>query len=365
MIDINISIQRSFVNSLIVLMIAISAATAMVPVDAKEFLPPTYAFSTNYYNSYGEPEIYASVLGDPEFERGSTGEVRIVLANKGVPLGFKSISSVGTNEMLHAISLKELEYEASRTTAFGIKARLVSPTPYIDVDPVTSSQTLEDELITGELPEDPLIFTITISNKAPGGDYFLLLPLSYEYQSQVQMATTDVRLLGLASLDHTTYYRSTNRTLTIPIHVRESADFEVENVDGLLVAGSAGVINVTYRNIGELPAEEANARVVVMRPLSISESVVPLGTIDAGESKTASFVISANAGAVIKTYGIDSEIKYRDEDGETAFSDNLRLSVPLEPAEEKMGLGVWAINGLIALGIYLIVNIIRNKNKYA
>ncbi|MBN1134345.1 MAG: hypothetical protein JXA38_05435 [Methanosarcinaceae archaeon] len=364
MIDINISMKRLFVNSMIVLVIALSAATAMTPATAKEFLPPNYAFSTNYYNSYGEPDIYASVLGDPEFERGSTGDLRIILANKGVPLGFKSITSVDTNEALHAISLKELEYEASRTTALGIKARLVSPTPYVDINPRTSSQTLE-ELISGEIPEDPLNFTITISNKAPGGDYFLLLPLSYEYQSQVRMATTDVQLLGLANLDHTTNYRSVNRTLTIPIRIRESADFEVENVDGHLIAGSTSVINVTYRNIGELRADEANARIVVMRPLSISKSVVPLGTIGAGESKTASFVISASAGAVIKTYGIDSEIKYRDEDGETAFSDNLRLSVPLEPAEEKIRLGIWAVNGLITLGIYLIVNIIRNKNKYA
>ncbi|MCK5485472.1 MAG: hypothetical protein KAI86_04620, partial [Desulfobacterales bacterium] len=159
--------------------------TIMMPLalaeNSKEYIPPNYGFSTNYYSSYGEPDIYASVLGDIEFERGETAHIRITLANKGVLYGFKYETGVGTDEDKHASSLQELQYEMGRTTAIGIKAEMISTTPFIDIDPATSSHTLE-ELVPGELPEDPLVYTVTISNNAPAGVYLLQLPVSYEYQ---------------------------------------------------------------------------------------------------------------------------------------------------------------------------------------
>jgi len=331
--------------------------------DITDLLLPNYVFSTNYYDSFGTPDMYVSLLGDPEFERGETVQLKVNLVNKGAIYGFKYDTSVGTDKDDYFLSMKELEYEMHRTTALGIKAEMISGTPYIEVEPDTSIQTMES-LFPGKIPEHPLKFTITISNKAPAGVYYLQLPVSYQYQRQVRITTNNVVRLGLTGMDHITYYASANKTLLIPVYVKASPKFEVTEISGNLVAGETQNIDVTYKNTGEVTAEDATVRMVVMRPLSIGQSVVRLGTIAPGESQTAGFNILADSDAVIKTYGIDSEIKYYDEQGEITISDNLEVSVPLEEAERKIGAFELALAGIIILLIFIIVNVLRNLKKY-
>ena len=331
--------------------------------DFSDLLLPNYVFSTNYYNSFGTPDMYASLLGDPEFERGETVQLKVNIVNKGAIYGFKYDTSVGTDKDDYLLSMKELEYEMRRTTAVGIKVEMISGTPYIEVKPDTSIRTMES-LFPGKIPEHPLTFTITISNKAPAGVYYLQLPVSYQYQSQVRITTNNVVRLGLTGMDHITHYNSANKTLLIPIYVKASPKFEVTGISGNLVVGETQTIDVTYKNTGELTAEDATVRMVVMRPLSIGQSVVRLGTMAPGESRTARFNILADSDAVIKTYGIDSEIKYYDEQGEITISDNLEVSVPLEIAERKIGAFELAFAGVIILLIFIIVNVLRNLKKY-
>jgi uncharacterized membrane protein len=331
--------------------------------DISDLLLPNYVFSTNYYDSFGTPDLYASLLGDPEFERGDTVQLKVNLVNKGAIYGLKYDTSVGNDTDDYSLSMKELEYEMRRTTAVGIKAEIISGTPYIEVKPDTSIQTMES-LFPGKMPKHPLTFTITISNKAPAGVYYLQLPLSYQYQKQVRITTNNVVRLGLTGMDHITHYASANNTLLIPIYVKASPKFEVTDISGNLVAGEKQAIDVTYKNTGEITAEDATVRMVVMRPLSIKQSVVRLGSIAPGESQTAGFNILANSDAVIKTYGIDSEIKYYDEQGEITISDNLEVSVPLEGAERKIGAFELALAGIIILLIFIVVNVLRNLKKY-
>jgi len=352
-----------------ILVLFVLAATMLPAVADKDnnenidLLLPNYIFSTNYYDSFGTPDIYASLLGDPEFERGETVHLNINLVNKGPIYGFKYDTSVGTDEGDHSLSLKELQYETRRTTAVGIDAELISGTPFIEVKPDNSIQTMES-LFPGEIPEHPLTFTITISNKASAGIYYMQLPVSYQYQSQVRMTTNNVVRLGLPGMDHITQYASANKTLLIPIYVKASPQFEVTDVSGNLVAGEKQTIDVTYKNTGEVTAEDAMVRMVVMRPLSIEQSVLRLGSMVPGESRTASFNIVADSSAVIKTYGIDSEIKYYDEQDEVTLSDNLKVSVPLREAEKKIGAFMLSVFGVMVLLLYLLVNVVRNLKKY-
>jgi hypothetical protein len=359
--------KNRYVNSVVMVAVLLTATLFVVnasPVaGAKEYLQPTYEFSTNYYDAYGEPDIYASVLGDTEFERGETAQVRVVLSNRGVLYGFKSKTNVDTNNGDHAKSLKELEYESLRTTAFGLKAEMVSTTDYIEVDPTTSIQTL-DSLYPGVLPEHPMSFTITISDNAPAGNYILLLPVSYEFQSQVEMTDGSTVRLGIPELDHTTFYKTRNTTLQIPLMIEPDAKFVVSDVEGELTAGQrSGVINVTYTNVGEVEATDAFARIVVMKPLSSESSVVNLGSIAPGESKTASFDIAAELSAVEKYYGIDSEIKYCDEDGEIRFSDNIIVEVPLKSRDAGISITTLALAGILLIAAYMGYNTIRRKDE--
>lgn len=349
---------------IILAVLVLMAAVNVFPACAdKDFLPPSYVFATNYYDSFGAPELYASVIGDPELQRGETALLRVNLVNKGVLYGFRYDTTVGTDEGKHALSLKELEYEAMRTTAFGLKVEFRSDSPYLEVDPETAAVDVE-ALRPGELLEDPLMFRLTVSNEAPAGVYYVQMPVSYEYPSQVRMTTNEVLRLGLTGIDHMTLYTSANKTLSLPVYVKAESDFEVSGVSGELVPGKMSRVEVTYTNTGEVAAEDAVARIVVMRPLSTGSSSVRLGTIGPGESRTAVFGISTDADALEKDYGIDTEIKYINEDGEPAFSGNMKASVPLKIPEEKIGVKTLLIAGMVILALYMFINIIRNIKKY-
>ena len=125
------------------------------------------------------------------------------------------------------------------------------------------------------------------------------------------------------------------------------------------------MINVTYTNHGETAAEDAQAKIVVMKPLSTSKSTVRLGTIGPGESQTASFEISADSDAVVKNYGIDSEIKYIDNDGKTKFSENMKVYMPIEKSESKISTTTIVGILLALVVIYQIIKVLRNRKKYS
>ncbi|WP_340818769.1 hypothetical protein [Methanolobus sp. WCC4] len=343
--------------------VLLAATFVLMPsVAAKEYLPPTYEYTNNYYKAYGEPDLYASVLGDTEFDRGETAQIKVVLSNKGVLYGFKADTVIGTSEGDHQVSLTELQYETQRTTAYGIKASLVSSTDLIEVDAATSSQTL-DELLPGDLSEDPFTFTVTISDNAPAGVYVLEMPLNYEYAQDVRMTDGESIRLGMPDLDHATYYETVEQTIQIPVIVMPEAKFHISSVSGNLTAGSTGTVNITYTNIGELTAEDAVARLIVMEPLSTDRSVRSIGTMLPGESRTVSFDITSDFQAVEKNYGLDSEIKYTDEDGETAFSENMKVNVDLKQPENQLNITGLAIAGLVVMGIVLIIKNRRNNGS--
>jgi hypothetical protein len=355
--------NKKILLKLIVALILFSAIILNISTVSAELLNPNYAFTTNYYDSFGEPNLFASVIGDPEFERGETVQLNINLVNKGSLTGFKYRTGVGTDKLKHLISLKELEYESMRTTAFGLEIQLISNSPFIDIEPDTKVQTIES-LRPGELPEHPLTFTLTISNNAPSGMYYLQLPVSYDYQKQVRMTTTDVIRVGITTLDHTVHYTTENKTLVIPIAIKEAPRFEIANISGNLVTGKSQTIEVIYKNNGEKIAYDAIARIVAMQPITVNQPVVRLGTIRPDESKTVYFEIFADPSAVTKTYGLDSEIKYLNENDEIEISDNMKVSIPLKEAEKKLSAFMLALAGVIILVIYLIVNTLRNLKKY-
>lgn len=340
---------------------------AVIPIvsasTAKEFIPPAYELTTNYYRSYGEPDISVSVLGDTELERGETASLELVLSNRGIFYGVKSITNVGTSKSAHARSLQELEYEKLRTTAYGVKTSLVSSTEYIAIDPATSSRTLKDPLYPGTLPEDPLVYTVTVSNNAPAGVYMLEMPISYEYQSDVRMTGGKAVTLGLPDLDHVKYYTPVNKILYVPVIVKPAAKFEVTDVSGALVAGKETTVNITYTNVGELPATDAVARVILMKPLATGSSVRTLGTLMPGESRTVSFAISSEGQALDKTYALDTEIKYRDTDEDLAYSGNMKANVRMQSPERQFNITGMALAGILLMCVVLIIKSLKKNRK--
>lgn len=355
----------------IAVLLSVLSITTVSPVlgsaSTGEFLIPDNGYSVDYYRSYGEPIIEASVRGDPEFERGEIADIQVILANKGIIEGMKRLNvnqSLIPDSKEELIALAEMSAEQNCTTAKGIKANLISESDHVHVESTTTPQ-IVNELKTGYI--QPIKFTIRIDDNTPAGEYELKLPVTYQYQNNVRTVTSNAVDIGLASdtAAFTQQYSTKNIVLPLHISIKKESKFEVSKISGSLKQGSTGLINVTYTNRGETSAQDAQAKIAVMKPLSTSKSIVRLGTIGPGESRTASFNISAESDAVVKNYSVDSEVKYIDDDGKTKFSENMKVEMPIEKSESKFGTTI-IIGLLLALVlIYQIMKVLRNRKNYS
>ena len=353
--------------SIAVLASVISITVSPALGDTGDLLIPGNGYTVDYYRSFGEPAIEASVIGDPEFERGEVADLQVVLVNKGVLEGMKRLyadQALIPDSKEESIALAEMSAEQDCTTAKGIKADLVSGSDYIHVEPTTTPQTV-DELKTGYI--QPIKFSIRIDDNIPAGDYELKLPVTYQYQSNVRTETSNAIDIGLTSdtLAFTREYTTQNITLPLHISIKKEPKFEVSNISGSLKQSSTSLINVTYTNLGETPATDAQAKIVVMKPLGTSTSTVRLGTIGPGESQIASFEISAASDAVVKNYSIDSEVRYIDNDGKTRFSENMKVHMPIEKSESKFSMTMIVGILLALILIYQVAKVLRNRKKYS
>lgn len=342
--------------------LSVTASPALASKD-NDFLVPSRGYSVDYYRSYGEPTIKASVTGDTEFERGESADIAIKIANTGTIEELKRLNANQNripDSQEEAIALGEMAEEMGCTTAKGLKATLTSDSDYIHIEPTTSLQTV-DELKTGNTQN--LKFTMRIDSDAPGGEYELHLPVTYEYQSNARTETSKVVNIGLSNSEYTREY--TLQTIDIPIHIsiKNEPTFEISNVSGSLVQGSSNKINITYTNTGEGTAEDAEVRFVVMNPLSTRNTIIRLGTIGQGESRVASLDVSADSDALVKNYSIDSEIKYIDDEGKTELSKNMKVDVPVEQAESRISTTAIILILLAVIVAYMIIKMLRKRNK--
>ena len=360
-------IKKVATFALILLIVSVTAFPALGNDNGDDeetnFLIPDHGYTVDYYRSYGEPSMHVSITGDPELRRGETADLKVKIANAGVIDGFQrlNVNQKKINDSIEeTIALKEVEEEKECTTAKDIEATLQSGTKYIEVEPTTGVQSVE-ELETGHTAT--LSYTVKIDSDTPAGNYELLLPVNYQYQANVRTVTADVINLGITDMDYTREYKMKNETLRVPISIKSEPRFEVTNVSGSLVQGESKVIEVTYKNTRENVAKDAIARIIVMSPLSTEKSIVRLGDIGPGENRTARFEILASQEAIVKNYGINSEIKYIDEEGETSFSESMKVNVPLEATEKKFSTTGIAIILIILIALYQIVNVHRKRNQ--
>ena len=348
---------------IILMIMIISCAIAVPAASAKEFIPTNFAFSDDYYTVNGAPNIFASVAGDTEFDRGEMGIIRINLANKGVITKIKYAKGVGNSDSKHKKSLQELEQEVKvRVEALGITAVLISDNPQIDI--VAAPQALES-LKSGDVTEQPFEYSVTINNNAAAGTYLLNFTVQYQYVDEVRMSNTDAARLGVTDLTYEMHYATATQSMSIPVIVKPAADFDIIDIDADVQAKGSGFVNITYKNTGELPAYDAVARLVVFMPLSMDKSQHFLGTIESGDIVTASFYVSAGNDAIVKAYAADSEIKYLDEDDETMISDNMKVSINVLEDNSRGGMSSMQVLIILMIVAFLsyIGDIVRNRKS--
>ncbi|MCX2818905.1 hypothetical protein EGH25_06025 [Haladaptatus sp. F3-133] len=106
-------------------------------------------------------------------------------------------------------------------------------------------------------------------------------------------------------------------------------DFEVVDVETSVTAGGSDELRVDVRNTGDAAVSDVNAKVFLNDPLSSSDNSAFLAEMDAGETKTAVYTVSATGDAVAKEYAASLEVRYEDTTGDTELSDGLSFGLPV------------------------------------
>jgi hypothetical protein len=121
------------------------------------------------------------------------------------------------------------------------------------------------------------------------------------------------------------------------------------------------VITVEYKNNGDTMAYHSQARISAVDPFTSSDDTTYIGDLKPGETATARYQVHAGDGAEIKTYLLDAEIRYRDEQDNSQVSDTFKVPVTVDPKPASGGLVsmlpailLIAIIG-IGAGYYLLV----------
>jgi hypothetical protein len=309
----------------------------------------------NYYSMYGGPDLAASIEGTNEFERGDTVTLYVDLTNYGRILGFKE-DRTPQNPTEYALKNAELQEEYKKTTALGIIASLVSNSSQIEVK---SGDQVVQSLKSGEKAASPLKFTVKIANHAPSGKYPLDLDLVYDYQDNVRVDASGLSTEGsspsLVNFRTSYVYQKANQTLPIYIVVKKQADFELTGAEGSPNVGEKKApIEVTYKNIGDEPVTDAIARLSIFKPFSSTDDQAFIGELAPGEEKTVLFRIDVDSDATPKDYGINSEIKYTDVNGDSIISESMKVPVTVNPQAQSLLVPALAVVAVVALAAGLL-----------
>jgi len=121
----------------------------------------------------------------------------------------------------------------------------------------------------------------------------------------------------------------TSRPATIGLPIGGKIAFEVVSPKAVLNPGGTSVLEVVYRNTGAATVYNAQARISAVDPFTSSDDTAYLGNLAPGQTATARFEVSVDSEGTEKDYGIDSEIRYRDELDNSKISDTLKVQVAL------------------------------------
>jgi hypothetical protein len=125
----------------------------------------------------------------------------------------------------------------------------------------------------------------------------------------------------------------TSRSATIGLPVGGKIAFEVVSPTSTLYLGSKSVLEVVYRNAGAATVYNAQARISAVNPFTSSDDTAFLGDLAPGETATARFEMNVDGDGTEKEYGIDSEIRYRDDLDNSKISDTMKVKVALERSQ--------------------------------
>jgi len=143
-----------------------------------------------------------------------------------------------------------------------------------------------------------------------------------------------------------------SKTETIGVPVGSKVAYTATSVKTTIPSGAKSVIVVQYQNTGGATAYNAQARISAVDPFTSNDDTAFLGTMAPGDVKQASFDVSVDAGATAKSYGLDSEVIYRDVLNNQVTTDPMKVTVTVTPAKSLVD--VLGMPGIAAIVIVVL-----------
>ena len=180
-------------------------------------------------------------------------------------------------------------------------------------------------LRNGNSPIIPTDSSVYIGDFPPGSIVDCRYKLSVSSEAQKQTYPVDV----IVVYQNTEGDFVTSRSDTVGVPVGGKADFSIASLPALMNPGNKKVISVEYKNTGDTTVSSAQARISAVDPFTSNDDIAYIGDLKPGESRTVSYVMSVDKSATVKEYGLDSEIRYRDELDNTYISDTMKVGSDL------------------------------------
>lgn len=108
---------------------------------------------------------------------------------------------------------------------------------------------------------------------------------------------------------------------------QESPAFALEAPGATVSPGESTRLTVRVTNTGGEPYSDVSAKLFAENPLGTADDAAFVQRLDPGETENVTFEISANAGALEKSYPVSLDFRYDEADGDTETSDTYRLPV--------------------------------------
>jgi hypothetical protein len=278
---------------------ATASFTVRVPTDAKAgtYLLPVQLSYSYLYNAeqYGDDTIeyrYKTINSTLQIPVTIKKNVNIEVISTNV-----SDLNAGTEGYITLV-VKNVGHEDGRKAILVIEQNGKSP-----IIPTEGSTYIGDFLVNATATG---LFKTSVASSAEAQTYPLNVKVKYE-NSEGDQVTSD--------------------TETIGIPVGGKIQFAIISAPQTTTPGQKNVITATFKNTGDATAYQAVGRISMVDPFSSNDDSAFLGDLAPGETRDASFLVTTDASATPKLYGIDSEVRFRDALDNNVISDPLKMDV--------------------------------------
>ncbi len=140
----------------------------------------------------------------------------------------------------------------------------------------------------------------------------------------------------------------------VGVPVNGKVEFKVTKVEAALAPGDKGPVKVTYTNTGNTKVYSATARLSAVDPFSSNDDSAYLGDMEPGQSVVGTYVITVDGSATEKTYGLDTEIRYRDANDNSVLSKSMKAVFEVKDQSGPLSFFTSPIFIIIIVAVILI-----------